>query len=150
MSEKEIAGWQSAIAKDVAAITHLVTVNEQAFLGEGDKGIYVTDVGGLPVFASGARIDIQCTKSALVFDEPCDETHISVSAVDGSVRCARSSEILGARTSPGKYTIDSRKVRFLRLSDPWPVSSQPENFWGSEGQYRSWNRNELSKRPLSY
>ena len=51
------------------------------------------------------------------------------------------------------YVAREEDLLFLPLDIPWPVECQPENFWGTEGQYRSWGEkgsHELSSRPLSY
>lgn len=52
------------------------------------------------------------------------------------------------------YVVEEEHVCFLSVDTPWPVECQPENFWGTEGQYRSWGTergsHELSARPLSY
>jgi hypothetical protein len=49
-----------------------------------------------------------------------------------------------------RYRVPSRHVRFLSIDSIWPVDSQPENFWGTEGQYRAWNRHDMRDKPLSY
>jgi heme exporter protein D len=130
------------------------------FLGMGDRGLYVAAIGGLPVFASGARIDKLCDGKYLYFTEPCDEVHINVERGSDSkpIRCIRSNTLLGSKVqikdkngnNTDAYEINVQAVRFLPLRMPWPPESQPENFWGTEGQYRAWNEHDLSKRPLSY
>ena len=119
------------------------------FLGGGQKGLYVSAVGGLPMFASGTRVDGLCIGAHLVFEELCDDSHAGVDVV-GAVRCTRSGLAVGTRDPNGRYIVDATAVRFLPLDAPWPVESQPENFWGTEGQYVAWNNHDLSKRPLSY
>jgi hypothetical protein len=123
--------------------------SDAVFLGSGQKGLYVAAVGGLPMFASGTRVDGRCTKTQLVFDEPCDHSHVVVDGA-GMVRCVRSGVTVGTTIDEGRYAVDPTAVRFLLLDAPWPVESQPENFWGTEGQYVAWNNHDLSKRPLSY
>ena len=56
-------------------------------------------------------------------------------------------------SSKYKYYIYADKLLFLSLDFIWPVESLPENYWGTEGQYRSWGTetpHELFSRPLSY
>eukprot|EP01039_Chlorochromonas_danica_P011013 gene11013-12261_t len=118
------------------------------FLGAGRRGLYICNHGGLPVFASGCRIDAECNSSRLVFNEPCDPEHIT-NAETNSIRCARSGETLGYFID-GKFLVDPTKLCFLPIDVPWPTMSQPENVWGSEGQYRAWNLHERSSRPLTY
>jgi len=154
------------------------------YLGDGQKGLYVCAIGGLPLFASGTRIEEECTAQQLVFSEPCDPDHITLvtegndassSSSDGSssssssggtaeqrFKCTRSDTPLGivhtiksstsssssnagdmsdsgdsnnSNNNDKKYVIsDLRSLRFLSLGAKWPVESQPENAWGTEGQ----------------
>lgn len=153
------------------------------YLGDGQKGLYVCAIGGLPLFASGTRIEEECTAQQLVFSEPCDPDHITLvseendasssnsdrsssSSSSGTAeqrfKCTRSDTPLGiivhtinsstgsTSSSSGvdvsdsidsnysnkkKYVIsDLRSLRFLSLGAKWPVESQPENAWGTEGQ----------------
>jgi len=135
------------------------------FLGDQQKGIYVSKIGGLPLFASGYRVDNMCNSTSLVFTEPCDPDHV-VRKRDQTIFCKRSGICLGCiqiKTLSNKennqenhienidmYIINSNTVRFYEASGKWPVESQPENYWGSEGQYRAWNQHELDSTPLSY
>ena len=175
------------------------------YLGDGQKGLYVCAIGGLPLFASGTRIEEECTAKQLVFSEPCDPDHITLVTEDNSssgsssssassssssasssssgtstleqrFKCTRSDTPLGivhtinststgsSRTStssssggdgPGggdsnnssnkKYVIsDLRSLRFLSLDAKWPVESQPENAWGTEGQVSMPDNHRLS------
>jgi hypothetical protein len=123
-------------------------IDEDTFLGKDRKGLYVCHVGGLPLFASGTRVDSLCTGSSVVFEEPCDAAHICIE--HGRIHCVRSGLCVGEVVHDGKYRVFSKCLRFLDLDAPWPPESQPENFWGSEGQYRAWNKHEMSDRPLSY
>lgn len=121
--------------------------NDDKFLGRNKKGIYVCYIGGLPLFASGFRIDKECDKKTLTFESPCDEDHIYT--MNNKIFCVRSNLEIGSYEQ-GMYKIDAQKIKFLDLNQVWPVSSLPENFWGTEGQYVSWNSNDLSRQPLSY
>ena len=123
-------------------------VDDDTFLGKGKKGIYVSDVGGLPLFASGSRLDARCTGSFLIFTEPCDPTHIRLA--DNKVFCVRSGYMVGEVNHDGTFKLFARNTRFFDVDSQWPPESQPENFWGSEGQYCAWNHHERSSRPLSY
>lgn len=149
--------------------------NSDKYIGEGRKGVYVHRIGGLPLFASGYRIDEECNHDLLVFEHPCDTSHIDelsdresidVIYIDdnscqwlrrSSIRCVRSSLIVGDMLeslshSPirRRYRIPSCHVRFLSIDSIWPIESQPENFWGTEGQYRAWNQHDMRDKPLSY
>lgn len=84
----------------------------------------------------------------MTFDELCDKDHIINK--DNKIYCARTSLYLGDLLNNGNYVIDSSALRFLDLGDKIPVPSQPENFWGTEGQYRQWNSNDMLNKPLSY
>ena len=160
------------------------------YLGDGQKGLYVCAIGGLPLFASGTRIEEECTAQQLVFSEPCDPDHITLvtednisSSSDGSsssssssggtveqrFKCTRSDTPLGIvytinsstgssssggdgpdggdsnNNSNKKYVIsDLRSLRFLSLDAKWPVESQPENAWGTEGQVSMPDNHRLS------
>lgn len=130
---------------------------DQGFLGMGQKGIYVCVFGGLPLFSSGHRLDALSSCLYVCFTTPCDETHVDED-LNGCVRCVRSGVFLGQKVAPVTvspdrskvYMIQSKLLKFYGLSEKWPVESQPENYWGSEGQYRAWNRHEMSDKPLSY
>jgi peptide methionine sulfoxide reductase MsrB len=131
--------------------------NNKGFLGCNQKGIYVCAIGGLPLYASGTRVDKLCDKDYVVFEEPCDSDHIDIdvsgTAGDEKIYCKRSRIPVGViRSESGKayHAIEAGQVRFFDVGVKWPAASQPENFWGSEGQYRAWNEHELSARPLSY
>ena len=134
-----------------------------SYLGQGSKGIYVCAIGGLPLFSSGSRINDACNKTTLIFDEPCDHDHISIrkeispiGEYDLNVYCVRSEINVGKYISDkqhsvqGHYFIDSKNIIFLPVDVPWPPESQPENFWGTEGQYCAWNNHERIRNPLSY
>jgi len=130
-------------------------------LGSGQKGLYVSAYGGLPLFSSGNLIGKlqQSSTTYIAFSEPCDPTHVKIlrSHVDNSkhhLQCTRSLEIIGwievsEKVEP-RYVVDEDCLCFLPFNVPWPVQCQPENFWGTEGQYRSWNRHDLISKPLSY
>lgn len=115
------------------------------FLGAGQKGLYCERVGGLPLFSSGCRIDEKCSKSALAFDEACDDDHVLVTpgGLVMDVRCGRR---IGERSaSDGLFYVLPSEVVFYALSEALPPQSQPENFWGTEGQYTT-----RLEGPLSY
>jgi len=144
LNKLEIEEWIQEYKK----IYDIYDINDcDAFLGMNKKGIYVCYIGGLPLFASGYRIDKECNKMTLTFESPCDEDHITI--LNNKIFCVRSSLQIGSYDQ-GKYKVDAEKVRFLALDIVWPVPSIPENFWGSEGQYLSWNSNDMSNKPLSY
>jgi peptide methionine sulfoxide reductase MsrB len=127
-------------------------LNENAYLGMGCKGLYVCIIGGLPLFASGSRVDAASCNRSLFFSEPCDVSHVKIHG--NQVYCVRSGHLLGEtcrlHDDSLSYKIQAKSLRFLDIRHTWPPESQPENFWGSEGQYRSWNMNEMSDKPLSY
>lgn len=165
MSPSDVDRWKCVHSESVRTEPLIAS-----FLGYSEKGLYVTDVGGLPLFASGSRIDALCNKRSLVFTEPCDPKHVySIDAATAATAATNSNDepesgkllfCTRCRLNIGKvvlrksgevlYVLNPQMVRFLPLNTKWPVESQPENFWGSEGQYRSWNNNELISRPLSY
>eukprot|EP01041_Mallomonas_annulata_P012088 gene12088-25343_t len=124
----------------------------EIYLGHSQRGIYTCKVGGLPLFASGFRVDNECNENELVFLEPCDSDHISLK--NNNLYCSRSGLKIGYMSSPStitkKYIVFCNQVRFYAINSPWPIESQPENYWGSEGQYRAWNEHELDAHPLSY
>lgn len=133
----------------------LQSVHED-LLGNDRKGIYVCLIGGLPLFSSGFRVDSKCNieDQTLTFSEPCDPEHIQISEKN-EVLCARSNMVVGYieqnnTSTEVLYKVYAERVRFYDVHEPWPVDSQPENYWGSEGQYRAWNGHELSSHPLSY
>ena len=90
---------------------------------EGDKGLYVSAYGGLPLFSSGNRVDAVFSASKggwlIRFSEPCDPSHVQIvrsssssggGSISGSrqfprLRCTRSKELIGWLT-----TTDSGKV----------------------------------------
>ena len=117
------------------------------FLGSKRKGLYVCVIGGLPLFSSGYRVENECNRSVLTFDAPCDNDHIVNNK--NNIYCCRSGLQIGI-LEKGKYVVDPTVLRFLDISDKVPVPSQPENFWGTEGQFCAWNSNEMLAKPLSY
>jgi peptide methionine sulfoxide reductase MsrB len=78
-------------------------VFRNGYLGAGQKGLYVSAYGGLPLFSSGNVIDTcqQSSCSYIRFSEPCDPSHIKILRSPQSihskpqVQCARSLEIVG-------------------------------------------------------
>ncbi len=117
---------------------------EGPFLGAGQKGLYCARVGGIPLFSSGCRIDAKCSKDSLIFDEACDEEHISVSP-EGHVMDVRCGLQIGERLEGGVFRVSPSQMVFYALSKALPPQSQPENFWGTEGQYTT-----RLEGPLSY
>lgn len=178
MTAQEITHWKQERLGNYGTAWDINNNDEtsttKGFLGKDMKGLYVCSIGGLPMFSSGTRIDAKCTGDHLFFSEPCDDGHIRVTDWTSTSRsmlgnlldedeisskiitCVRSGVPIGIvydsseGGDPKTYKINAREVRFLSLDEKWPVESQPENFWGTEGQYRSWNKHDLSNRPLSY
>ena len=113
------------------------------FLGYNQKGLYVCNIGGLPLFASGCRVESACNKDVLVFTECVDEDHIRVTqksnGKSSKVTCVRSGTEVGSVTA-NVFSIIPTSVAFLSLSSPWPIESQPENYWGTEGQFMAWKQ----------
>lgn len=166
MTKAEVEDWQSARAHDYGLSWGQQQQQGVSYLGEGMKGLYVCAIGGLPLFASGARVENRCNDHVLCFTEPCDTDHLMMVATSDPQQqqpykrlvCARSHSDVGAvllildadQQQRQCYEVNVGAVRFLLLDTPWPIESQPENFWGTEGQYRAWNNHDLSSRPLSY
>jgi len=121
--------------------------DNDAFLGSKRRGLYVSCIGGLPLFSSGYRVENDCNRAVLTFDAPCDDDHIVNN--DNKIYCIRSGLQVGI-LEKGKYIIDATILRFLDIDERIPIPSQPENFWGTEGQYKMWNNNEMLNKPLSY
>ncbi|CAM9785018.1 unnamed protein product [Chrysoparadoxa australica] len=107
------------------------------------KGLYCCALSGLPVFTSGVTLPSLATEELLCFSEPCDPAHITISS-SGEVRCVRSQQLLGrtqaelTSSSGASFLIAHDALVFHALGAALPVASQPENYWGSEGQYRAW------------
>lgn len=121
--------------------------DSDAFLGSNRKGLYVSCIGGLPLFSSGYRVENECNRSVLTFDAPCDDDHIVNN--NNKIYCIRSGLHIGMFEKE-KYVVQAATLRFLDINQRLPVSSQPENFWGTEGQFCAWNSNEMLNKPLSY
>lgn len=109
--------------------------------GIGERGLYCSTIGGLPIFSSGNRLDGECTETDLVFTDPCDEEHVEV-RTNGDAICKRCGlmigrAILNAEGKACKFIVQiaDQKLRFYPLSKPFPPASQPESYWGSEDQY---------------
>ena len=75
------------------------------YLGDGQKGLYVCAIGGLPLFASGTRIEEECTAQQLVFSEPCDPDHITLVTEESD---ASSSSSDGSSSSSSGGTAEQR------------------------------------------
>ncbi|CAM9965939.1 unnamed protein product, partial [Hapterophycus canaliculatus] len=115
-----------------------------------EKGLYACAVGGLPLFTSGWKLESRIGDDCPSFAEPCDEEHLleeqdaADSGAATSVFCARSGVRVGtviadAGSPSGKrYLVLSEALEFHPLGKALPVRCQPENYWGSEGQYRAW------------
>lgn len=118
------------------------------FRDHREKGLYACVVGGLPLFTSGWKLEPRAEDICPSFAEPCDEEHLVERKDDESgltnIFCPRSrlrvGLVLDDATSPtGKrYLVTSEALEFHPLGKPLPVRCQPENYWGSEGQYRAW------------
>lgn len=124
------------------------------YLGFNMRGLYVHKVGGLPLCSSGNRIASLCTKEYLVCSQPCDTEHIILNDVNNQIKCVRTNLTVGYVNITSSLDrllhFYINKLYFLLVDHPWPIECQPENIWGSEGQYRAWNGHELASRPLSY
>ncbi|CAM9848262.1 unnamed protein product [Pylaiella littoralis] len=114
-----------------------------------EKGLYACAVGGLPLFTSGWKLAPRAEDACPSFAEPCDGEHLiqerdPVNGEGTFVSCARSRVRVGrvvadSRSPSGKrYLISSAALEFHPLGKALPVRCQPENYWGSEGQYRVW------------
>ncbi|CAN0145356.1 unnamed protein product [Scytosiphon promiscuus] len=115
-----------------------------------EKGLYACAVGGLPLFTSGWKLEPRPGDDCPSFAEPCDEEHLLQeqgspdNGGETSVLCARSRVCVGtvvadpASPSGKRYIILNEALEFHPLGKPLPVRCQPENYWGSEGQYRAW------------
>eukprot|EP00903_Cladosiphon_okamuranus_P006977 g6790.t1 len=113
-----------------------------------EKGLYACSVGGLPLFTSGWKLEPRAQDMCASFAQPCDEEHL-IEERDSKegvtfVSCARSRIRLGRvvadpdSPSGKRYLILSAALEFHALGKALPVRCQPENYWGSEGQYRAW------------
>ncbi|CAM9342728.1 unnamed protein product [Laminaria digitata] len=113
-----------------------------------EKGLYACAVGGLPLFTSGWKLDPRAGDEYPSFATPCDDEHLleerDVEEGVTFVSCARSRVRVGTVTddlgSPSgrRYLIAGAALEFHPLGKALPVRCQPENYWGSEGQYRAW------------
>eukprot|EP00752_Nemacystus_decipiens_P006998 g6277.t1 len=113
-----------------------------------EKGLYACAVGGLPLFTSGWKLEPRPEDVCPSFAQPCDEEHLieELDAEEGVtfISCARSGIRLGRviadpdSPSGKRYLISSVALEFHPLGKALPVRCQPENYWGSEGQYRAW------------
>lgn len=165
MTPAEVAEWD--IHHEEYSVKGILDRKFDRYLGESDKGAYASRIGGLPLFTSGSRLENICSKSVLFFTEPCDPEHITLADWDGSfsnlsdaikdtfpdvvqfmlVRCTRSGCPVGLQATvdgsvPTVFAIAPECVVFLRLDQPWPLESQAENLWGTEGQYLVWKQKE--------
>jgi peptide methionine sulfoxide reductase MsrB len=123
------------------------------YQGENQKGIYVCKIGGLPLFSSGRRYDTFCNDKYLYFTDVCDPAHVHIDDLTSEVKCVRSGILVGKvieGENKSMYQINANLLNFYSIKEKWPVESQPENFWGTEGQYRAWNQHEITNNPLSY
>jgi hypothetical protein len=96
----------------------------------------------------------------LYFEEPCDNEHVLLE--NDLIYDARSRTNIGSivflnyKTRDGNissknlYKVKTEDLRFIDIKSIIPVESRPENFWGTEGQFTSWNENEGMQKPLSY
>lgn len=112
-------------------------------------------MGGLPLFSTGYLLTEDSQNgymNMLSFSEPCDEEHIVVMS-NRKVNCVRSGITVGElalKNGSNIYLVEKDKTVFLPGDMPWPQRSQPENYWGTEGQFVAWNDNDMAKKPLSY
>ncbi len=101
-------------------------------LSEGDKGLYVSAYGGLPLFSSGNRVDAVFSASKggwlIRFSEPCDPSHVQIvrsssgsggGSISGSrqfprLRCSRSKELIGwLNTTDSGKVLDNCRCMYL-------------------------------------
>jgi len=70
-----------------------------------------------------------------------------------TIQCVRSGIAVGLHVTLGEniakgqsvssvYAVSTSTVSFLPLDQAWPVESQPENIWGTEGQYLAYKQRE--------
>lgn len=170
LSAEEIAEWDDH--HEEYSSKRVAERSIDTFLGHAQRGAYVARVGGLPLFTSGSRLDAACDKEILFFTEPCDAEHVSLEEWDGSfsqlcekikdtypyvmqimkTRCVRSGIAIGLQaTLSGSvddkqpacvYAVPASALLFLPLDRAWPVESQPENVWGTEGQYLAYKQRD--------
>lgn len=170
LTSEEISEWDDH--HEEYSNRNIVKRTINSFLGYLDKGIYVSRIGGLPLFTSGYRLDASCTEEMLVFTEPCDPEHIYLADWNGTfphlrdsimktfpsvgqvqaLFCVRSGLGVGVQASVDGsdddrqlsfvYVVDANSVIFLSLDRSWPIESQPENIWGTEGQYLAYKQQE--------
>lgn len=147
LSDEEIRSLEAGLEEEEN--TYCKDEVDENYLGEGRKGLYCARLGGIPLFSSGCRVDEKCTEGVLVFDEPADEDHVVIHGNEVlDVRCSRQIATL-FYDSKLYYNVRVHDVVFHELNKPLPVESQPENFWGTEGQYSV--RAEIDGTgPLSY
>ena len=101
------------------------------------KGLYCAKIGGLPMFASGDRLDDKCSDDELVFQAPCDPEHIWIDD-DNNFHCKRTGLVIGRVDTENclyRVKISEGTLNFHALDKPFPVQSQPESYWGSEDQW---------------
>jgi len=103
------------------------------------KGLYCAKIGGLPMFASGDRLDDKCSDDELVFQAPCDPEHIWLDDKN-NFYCKRSGLAIGkvdtrSETWLYRVKISEGTLNFHSLDKPFPVESQPESYWGTEDQW---------------
>ncbi|CAM9492179.1 unnamed protein product [Discosporangium mesarthrocarpum] len=119
-------------------------------------GMYACVIGGLPLFTSGCRLPPLPGDICLSFFEPCDPEHVledgegrgrgrgGTGSGGSPVFCSRSGVQVGdvlidsASPTGKRYRVLSSALEFHPLGRPLPVRCQPENYWGTEGQYRVW------------
>lgn len=84
MTAEDIADWdEHHVDYSIQIVNQRIYNDTYKYLGYQEKGLYVSRIGGLPLFTSGYRLDELCSERYLVFSEPCDSEHIRLGpAVD--------------------------------------------------------------------
>ena len=77
MTADDIADWDEHHSDySIQTVNERIYSDNYKYLGYNEKGLYVSRIGGLPLFTSGYRVDELCGAHYLVFSEPCDIEHI--------------------------------------------------------------------------
>lgn len=112
------------------------SMDDESYLGQDRKGLYVCSIGGLPLFTSAKRMHSECSSRAVVFTDPCDPDHIRVEG--NFFYCLRSGILVGEKSIQGRYKAYTKNIRFLPLDVVLPPESSPVQ------------NNEMTFKSLSY
>jgi peptide methionine sulfoxide reductase msrA/msrB len=158
LSKQEVDSIAATLTPEQVRIT-LNAGTEPAFCGvltnKKEPGIYVSVIGGLPLFRSTSKYDSKSGWPS--FYEPFDPDHIveredrSHGMVRTEIRDARSGAHLGHVFDDGpqptgkRYCINSAALRFIPEGEPLPPESRPVEaetayfaggcFWGIEDRF---------------